>query len=36
MYGTELGWKLTTGIAVAVALAYIAVLLAIHWKVIFG
>lgn len=36
MYGTDLGWKLTTAMVVGVILIYAAVLLAVHWKVIFG
>ncbi len=36
MYGTDLGWKLTTAMVVGVIFIYAAVLLAFHWKVIFG
>lgn len=36
MHGTELGWKLTTAMVIGVILTWLTVLLAIHWRVIFG
>jgi hypothetical protein len=36
MDGSNSGWKLATAIQLAAALIFVATLLAIHWRAIFG